>query len=367
MELRNQQLAEYAAETFGEITGVIYRTALDLLTTKVSRCRPDDMAGEEAREKPATTTTAEIFENLDPTLNVQFGIGKAGKDALDFKSAEKLRPDPPASDDESEDDEAPAPRPRMQALGVDEDDDDDDESEEEVHTANTRTNGKPKSKVKFEDEGSAPKSRMDHMRQHLLLLCEGKRHFLRHCGAQGRGQFTVDFDLLMNGLRELEMDRVIEQTHGRHGLRLTRILREKGKLDEKTLPAAALMKKQEVQAKMLAMQMAKRIDVQEVPKDNSRLANRTLFFYFFDRERVEATMLEDVYKAMCRCYQTLEVQRHRNRNVLSFVERKDVQGREEEVMTAEHYNEYNKHLEVEEKLLGQISRLDELVAVFRDY
>ncbi|PHH92884.1 hypothetical protein CDD83_4027 [Cordyceps sp. RAO-2017] len=171
----------------------------------------------------------------------------------------------------------------------------------------------------------------------------------------------------MESLRESELDGYIEQAFGREGLRLTRILREKGKLDEKMLPSAALMKKSEVQEKMLAMQMAGLVHVQEVPKDNSRLANRTLFFWFFDGELTQSQLLDDVYKAMLRCLQMLQVERHKERNILSFVERKDVQGKEEEVMTAEHYNKYNHHLGKQEKLLGQVMRMDDMVSVFRDY
>lgn len=369
VELRNQRLADYAADTFGEVTGQIYRTALELMTSKIPRCRQDPKAGTDMSGVTHATTTAEIFDHLDPNIRVQSGIGKAGKDKIDFRSAEKIQAAPPGSDSESDDDIPPPPRPASRNA-ADSDDDDSDESEEDETMAGTaeapKANGRH-TKVKFEEEEPSATSRIDQMRQHLLLLSEGKTRFLRHCGSQGRGQWTVDFSLLMDKLREGEMDAVIGESHGRHGLRITRILREKGKLDEKTLPLAALMKKSDVQGKMLAMQMAGIVDVQEVPKDNSRLANRTLFFWFFDRERTEAQMLDDLYKAMLRCLQTLDVERHRNRNVLSFVERKDVKGREEEVMTAEHYNEYNKHLEVQEKLLAQVSRLDEMVAVFRDY
>lgn len=97
------------------------------------------------------------------------------------------------------------------------------------------------------------------------------------------------------------------------------------------------------------------------------MANRTLFFWYFDKERTQTQALDDVYKAMLRCLQTLQVERHKERNILSFVERKDVQGKEEEVMTTEHYNKYNEHLEVQKKLIGQVMRLDELVGVLRDY
>jgi DNA-directed RNA polymerase III subunit RPC3 len=270
----------------------------------------------------------------------------------------------PDSDDDSDDSDA-GPPGRKKTFDVDEEDDDDEWAEDdEEHGA---TNGQQENKVRFEDATNGNDSRISQMRRHLLLLAESKYPFIRHCGMYGRGQWTVDFDRLVSKLRETELDAIIEQSHGRHGLRLTRILREKGKLDEKMLPAAALMKKGDVQGKMLAMQMAGIVDVQEVPKDSSRLANRTLFFWYFDKERAQTQILDDIYKAMLRCLQTLEVERHKERNILSFVERKDVQGKEEEVMTAEHYNKYNTHLEVQNKLLGQVMRLDELVSVLRDY
>ncbi|WKT39662.1 RNA polymerase III subunit RPC82-related, helix-turn-helix [Fusarium oxysporum f. sp. vasinfectum] len=333
VELRNQRLAELATEMLGEVTGEVYRTVLDLLTSDSPRCQSDPLLDEVTPGQQPTVTTIDIFEHLDENINVQNGIGKTPRDKIDSQSAERIRETAPESDDDSDDSDA----------------------------------GPPENRVRFEDATNGNDTRISQMRRHLLLLAESKYPFIRHCGMYGRGQWTVDFSRLVGKLREIELDAIIEQSHGRHGLRLTRILREKGKLDEKMLPAAALMKKGDVQGKMLAMQMAGIVDVQEVPKDSSRLANRTLFFWYFDKERTQTQALDDIYKAMLRCLQTLEVERHKERNILSFVERKDVQGKEEEVMTAEHYNKYNRHLGVQDKLLGQVMRLDELVSVLRDY
>lgn len=367
VELRNQRLAGFAADMLGEVTGEVYRAALDLLTTQFSRCRPDALLDEETISQQVAVTTVDILEHLDESINVQSGIGKAPKDKIDSESAERVRTTPPDEDYDSDDSDAAPPgrRPVVRTFDIGDDDDDDFGDDNEKNAG--ATNGDRETKVKFEGSASPKDSRLSQMRQHLLLLAESKHQFIRHCGTFGRGQWTVDFTLLMERLRETELDAMIEQCHGRHGLRLTRILREKGKLDEKMLPSAALMKKGDVQGKMLAMQMAGLVDVQEVPRDNSRLANRTLFFWFFDKERSQTQALDDIYKAMVRCLQTLQVERHKERNILSFVERKDVQGKEEEVMTAEHYNKYNMHLEVQSKLLGQVMKLDELVAVLRDY
>ncbi|KAH7156133.1 RNA polymerase III subunit RPC82-domain-containing protein [Dactylonectria macrodidyma] len=364
VELRNQRLSDLAADILGEVTGEVYRAALDLLTAEFSRCRPDALLDEETNSQQVAVTSVEILEHLDESINVQFGIGKAAKDKIDSESAERVRTAPPDEDYDSDDSDAAPPgrRPVLRTFDIG---DDDDGDEDEVPSG--AANGDRETKVKFEGAAAPKDSRLSQMRQHLLLLAESKQQFIRHCGTFGRGQWTVDFSQLMARLRETELDAMIEQCHGRYGLRLTRILREKGKLDEKMLPSAALMKKSDVQGKMLAMQMAGLVDVQEVPRDNSRLANRTLFFWFFDKERSQSQALDDIYKAMLRCLQTLQVERHKERNILSFVERKDVQGKEEEVMTAEHYNKYNMHLEVQNKLLGQVMKLDELVAMLRDY
>ncbi|KAF9878525.1 hypothetical protein CkaCkLH20_04017 [Colletotrichum karsti] len=370
VELRNQRLAQYAADAFGEVTGQIYHTVLRLLTQQVPRCQLDpridtdnDGDGPGANSKQVTVTSLQIHDNLDESIDVAFGIGKATQDQIDYKSAERIRaaPGPLMYDsDDSYDDNPKPPRPSARSQtngGRRAGSDSDSEGEGE---------GSRETKVKFEDVASSG-TRLDQMRQHLLLLAESRQGFLRHCGSQGRGQWTVDFKPLLEEFKQQEVDAVIEQSFGRHGLRLTRILREKGKLDEKMLPSLALMKKQDVQGKMLAMQMAGFVDVQEVPKDASRTATRTMFFWFFDIERIENQLVDDYYKTMLRCLQNLEVHRYRERNILSFVERRDVKGKEEEVMTAEHYNKYSTFLDLQSKLLGHVMRLDDLVSVFRDY
>lgn len=366
VELRNQRLTDFVADIVGETTSQVYRTALELLTAQFSRCRGNPLLDEETPGHQISITTMDIMDNLEESVNFQSGIGKTSKDKIDFASAERVKDTAPDTDDDDSDDSDTGLSGRKRPVVVDEGEDewaeDDDDEEEKPHT-----NGNGTSKVKFDEPANSKDSRISQMRQHLLLLAESKYQFIRHCGTYARGQWTIDFSRLMERLRESELDAMIEQSHGRYGLRLTRILRERGKLDEKMLPSAALMKKSDVQGKMLEMQMAGIVDVQEVPKDGSRLANRTLFFWYFDKERTQIQALDDVYKAMLRCLQTLEVQRHKERNILSFVERKDVQGKEEEVMTTEHYNKYNEHLEVQKKLLGQVMRLDELVGVLRDY
>lgn len=329
--------------------------------------------------------TSDIYDNLNPDLDVFTGIGKASADEIDIPTAERLER-----------------HAKVEAIvigdegGEEEDfdlDDEDYDSEGEIypppaaplqqastpalngsHTPNG--NGSATSKpvggakgVKFDDSAAGPSPpseelRMQQMRQHLLLLCDNKYKFVRHCD---RGTWTVDFEPLFKRLRESELDNAIERKVGRHGLRLARILRDKGKLDEKTLPTMALMKKSDVQNKMLEMQMHGFVDMQEVPRDNNRSASRTLFLWFCDTPRSLDTLLDNTYKALVRCLRIRDVHRRENKEVLSFVQRPDVKGREKEALEKKYFDKYQSYVEIEQKLMGQVMRLDSLVGTLRDY
>lgn len=361
-------MVQFATEMVGETTGYVYAVLLRQLTKNVSRCHTDPTMdiGDQSDDSPTGppyVATMEILDNLSTSVDVSIGIGKAARADIKVRTAEKLHPHPPKQGDV-----------RIEVDGnvsSDEDAGDSDfesgesdyDTERETKPA-LQSNGTGEGKVRFDDSAAPKETRVDQMRQHLLLLCESKLQFVRHCG---RGRWTVDFEPLIQRLREAELDVVIERTAGRQGLRLVRILRQKGKLDEKTLPSIALVKKPDVQNKMLEMKMAGFVDIQEVPRDNSRTANRTLFLWFSDTDRCLSQLLDKTYKAMLRCLQTLAVHRRKEKDVLMLTGRSDVKGREKDVMQKEYYDRFARFLDTERKLVGHMMRLDELVAVLRDY
>ncbi|RWA09934.1 hypothetical protein EKO27_g5154 [Xylaria grammica] len=371
VELRNQKLTEHAEDFVGETTAQVFAGLLASLCKKVYRCQHDQytIMTEEEEETYFTgvrVTSEEIFDHLSPGVDVSTGIGAASEEDIDIRFAEKIRKYPPqiqGSHIQGTLDEGD------EILGSD--DEDYDRSGE--HLKGTHVNGHRGSiaqngtKMGGDYSGESQSSRaeqMRHMRQHLLILTETKQQFVRHCG---QNEWTVDFGPLIQQLRYVELDTMIEDNFGRQGLRLTRILREKGKLDDKTLPAMALMRKPDVHVKMAEMEMAGFLEVQEVPRDNNRAANRTMFFWFFDEARTIKRVLDNAYKSMVRCLERLEVERYNKRAILSLADRRDVQGKEEEMLRGDVYNEYLEFIEIEKKLLSQVSRLDDLVSVFQDF
>ncbi|KAI1474145.1 hypothetical protein K445DRAFT_318816 [Daldinia sp. EC12] len=368
VELRNLKLERYVEDLIGDTTAKVYATLLDVLSRKISRCQVDKLIEVEDENDDASTgprvTAQEIFEHLNPSIDVSVGLGMLHEDgAIDIRHAEKIRRFPPQLKGST----LKETLQEGEEIVESDDEDYDPSGEAAANFGLYGQNGSDEIKMQADDGVPIGTKRLHQMRQHLLILAESKEGFLRHCGSRDFGEWTVDFEPLMQHLKFLELDTLIENRFGRRGLRLTRILREKGKIDDKTLPSLALMKKPDVHVKMAEMEMAGFLDVQEVPRDNNRAAARTIFFWFFDLERTLQRTLDNTYKSMVRCLQRLDVERRKKASVLSVAERKDVQGMEEEKLRGDIYNEYVQFLDLEKKLLGQIGKLDDIVAVFRDF
>ncbi|KAI1325641.1 RNA polymerase III subunit RPC82 [Xylariaceae sp. FL0255] len=371
VELRNQKLVEYAEDFVGDTTSKVFAALLSVMCRKVYRCQYDQYAliseeEEEANMSGVRVTTDEIFEHLGADVDVFTGIGTASEDEIDIQYAEKIRKFPPQPQTSSLQETLEDGDEVMVS-----DDEEYDRSEERPNglkvngnRSHSGKNGVVNGDGHSDDDLTSRLKQKRQMRQHLLLLAEAKQRFVRHCGPN---LWTVDFGPLIQQLRFAEIDTMIEASFGRQGLRLTRILREKGKLDDKTLPSLALMKKIDVHVIMAAMEVAGFLEVQEVPRDTNRAANRTIFFWFFDEKRTLKRILDNTYKTMVRCLQRLEVERYKKKNVLSVAERKDVQGFEEEKLRGDVYKEYLEYLDTEKKLLSQMMRLDDLIAICQDF
>jgi len=368
VDLRNRRLVQFATDMFGETTAYVYGILLKLLTKDIPRCRldpvldsvDDDDDDDSKKKGPGVVTTDQILDNLKTSVDLSLGIGKAERHQISSRAANKVQTHPPkkkrliaeaevdgeASEDEKEDDESS------------EGSDYDSNYEETKPNGASGINGA---------NGVTHERRMDRptqLRQHLMLLAESTQNFVRHCGPN---EWTVDFEPVMKALREAELDSVIERTSGRQGLRLVRILRAKGKLDEKALPNVALMRKSELQQKMLEMQTAGFVHVQEVPRDVKADVKKSFFLWYCDVEKSLSRLLETSYVTMLHCLQVLEALRRKEKDVLQTTKRTDVRGREKDAMRKEYYERYARFLACERKLFAQVMRLDDLVSVLRDF
>jgi len=375
VDLRNRRLVQYATDMIGETTAYVYGVLLKLLTKDLPRCRADPVMDaknedDEGEKGPGSVTTEQILDSLKTSIDLSLGIGKAERRQISSTAAEKIEVYPPRKKPFIEEAEVDG------EASADEDEGEDESSEESEYDSDYKApatngtngvNGTNGAKVKF-DEPAAPKERrMDRptqLRQHLLILSESTQRFVRHCGPN---EWTVDFVPVMNSLRETELDSVIERRFDRQGLRLVRILRAKGKLDDKALPNIALMRGVDLRRKMFEMHRAGFVSVQEVPRDVKADVKKSFFLFYCNVDRSLRELLDASYETMVHCLQVLEALRQKERDVLETTKRTDVRGREKDTMRKSYYERYSRFLDYERKLFAQVMRVDDLVSVLRDF
>lgn len=207
------------------------------------------------------------------------------------------------------------------------------------------------------------------LRQHLLLLCEHPYSFVHHISRTSTipEKWAVNFRSLSSTLQHLTLISTLTSRFGPNAARLTNILIAKGKLDEKALSAHSLLNPQPLRLLLTNLHKAGLFQVQEVPRDASRQPARTFFFWEWDPERARSKVLEDCYGAMGRLVWRLAIEKGKVRPLVEKAERSDVVGREEELLSKEEMVALRRWWSIEERVWGEVARLDDMVAVLRDF
>jgi DNA-directed RNA polymerase III subunit RPC3 len=372
--LRNAQLVELAKQKIGNTTSQIYAQFLNLLEPKLLRCKPDTDAEEYSSP---TATVEQIAGTLCKDIDPGFGIGKQDSDRFDKTKVERsnqIKTNGTAAFDASNAAKFNGKSNGVNGKQVANIDEDSGEESDDPFASPVKAK---RQKVTFQDEhvprNAGPEDKATHIRQvrkHIELLQSDDCSFVHKSALNGGGGYSVDFKKLVHYLQEIEMDQILLDMFGEKGLRMIRILKKYGKVDEKALEKTALIKQKDVRTKLAEMQMAGIIDIQEVPKDVNRTNgnSRTIFLWFYDRDRVLQALLDRVIKAISRLLQRLAHERRGAQSILELIERSDLRHADPEAYLEPHQMKDLQNIQRKEELLmSQIGRLDELVGVFRDY
>jgi len=337
--MRSWQLEQWSARYMGDTTARVYGALLFLLEKKIPRCkeginvevkREDDEDEDEddvrIRSAPIVTTV-EVLDVLDPSLDLASAIG-----------------DQPADED------------MMNGL--------------------TNGNHRHHKKVKVEASDDAAlevgsmrwrHARVELIDQHLGLLAEHQFHFCEKVGTRGKSEWQVDFESLVTSMQQMEVVNTVNIRFGSFATRVVRMMTTKGKLDERQIAGNVMVRHRDIRSTLTELYDAGLLEMQEVARENSRMATRSIYLWYFDHDACVQLLLTNTYKAQCRALQRMRVQREKARPVIDKAERLDVIGHEEEYLTASDKKNLKVWREQEEKLLTQLSRQDDLVGIMRDF
>lgn len=334
---RNRRLVQLAEQNISPETSQVYETLLSRIESQTPRCRDREELipeGEEAEQYSAAIPLHAVCEDLDSELDLVGSI--AGGNVINGAGTQGKGP---LQDGEEEDDG-----------------DDDDEEEEEGD--DDEDGG---------DNNGGGGNRVMQVQPHLSLLAQEPYIFSTRRLQSGTVAWTVEYRHLARKLRHLELERLVGSRFGGPALRIIRVLLAKGKLDEKRLQEISLMASKDLRQLLSHLEGSGFVDLQEVPRDSQRQPARTLYLWFYDPDRVRVAVLEDTYKAMSRCFRRIQVERGKLKHFLEKTERSDVKGNEERYLSEAELKVLQQWRDKEGLLLGEIGRLDELVAVLRDY
>lgn len=353
--MRSEHLVNHAKHYLGHITAGVYRALLSVLEPKVRSVREDlvhyDDEDEEEEAQPVASVM-EIAEHVDPYLDLAAGINGA-KSHLPNGGPKAKRKVSIEYDNDFGD------------IGVKKEVDSDDEG----------TNGYSSMRSK--------NRRLDLIEQHLKLLEEHDKEFCRRPGAAGQSEWRVNFPVLSKTLVDAEIDTTIDRRFGPAAVRVARMLRQEGKLEEKGVAQKCLKQAKDIRAILAQMQAAGFLESQEVPKDQYRQPTRSLYLWFFDKKKVAQLVLHQAYQGIARCLQRMDVEQEKFQQILDKRERLRATnpdaarsfiigktGMLEEggaPLSGVEKQQLALWRETQEKLLTQVRRLDDVVAVMRDF
>ncbi|KAJ5095190.1 DNA-directed RNA polymerase III subunit rpc3 [Penicillium argentinense] len=323
--LRNVRFLQLAEQDAPPATAEVYETFLRRTEYTTTHCRDSVEIPREGEENPLYSNPVEVMkivQDLDPELDLSGAFGPVS---------------PPKSVNHR------GKRPLENGINGDADDESDDEG-----------------------DSNSQFKRMNQVNQHLSLLSQAPHKLITPSRNDGV-KWVVDFRSLACKLRHLELERMIESRYGDVALRVVRVLHAKGKLDEKRLGEISLLPIKDLRQTLASMQKGGFVDLQEVPKDSQRQPSKTIYLWYYDPDRVCSSILEDTYRAMSRTLQRIKFEREKRKDFLEKTERSDVKGNEEHYLTEQELALLQRWKDIEALLLTEVSRLDDMVAVFRDY
>ncbi|KAI9750125.1 MAG: RNA polymerase III subunit C82 [Lichina confinis] len=383
---RNQRLAEDAALKFGTTTALVYAGLLTRLSDSIPRC-VDELAEDDDADsvEEGPSITVEDFAPLirsDIDLVSAFGTtsrtnlakmtqsqrvnGTGRRKGTDLGSPDVKR-EAKGSKGIAKDKERNDRLTNGEKSDVEEGNADEGFWEQAYHDMGEGFWAEVFRNADRDSSTQVSSHHIRHIEQHLQLLAQPPRSYVRRIDRNNRVEWMVDFPELVSQIRQSELQSIVSDRFGAVALRLVRILQEKGRLDEKQIANAALIRQKDIRATLTAMHEAGFLELQEVPRDHSYHASRTVFLWFFDPARCGRSVLEGAYKSMARFLQRLAAERKKRRSVLDKSQRTDVVGNEEKYLSPREREVLRDWKVKEEKLLGQIMRLDRMVELFRDF
>ncbi|KAF8734231.1 RNA polymerase III subunit RPC82, partial [Rhizoctonia solani] len=147
-------------------------------------------------------------------------------------------------------------------------------------------------------------------------------------GGGGGGKVAVEFEAISRRLKRGVVEGAVRDRWGDHACRILRVLDEKGKLHEDHIAKIAMLAPNDVRVLVNTLNTANIVALQEVPKSADRQPARTIYLWYIDSARANATILASLHGTLANIVERLDVEKERVQSILDKRDRSDIAGDE---------------------------------------
>lgn len=225
------------------------------------------------------------------------------------------------------------------------------------------TNGHAHSYENSNGDSNAEAVHFQNIQAHLNILVSDPQSFL----VLKHGQYHVPFHQLTQRILEMEIETMVTHTHGTLPARMLRILKFYGNQELKQLAGRAMVTEDEARQAMTLLQREGWVDVVELPRTARREVSKSMWLWSYDVLRAREKCLGEAYFTMSRLSMRLQHERAKIERTIDKSERSDVVGQEDRFLSRDERGVLLKYNRQTEAVVRQMTRMDEVVAIMRDF
>ncbi|KAI9504711.1 RNA polymerase III subunit RPC82-domain-containing protein [Coemansia spiralis] len=182
---------------------------------------------------------------------------------------------------------------------------------------------------------------------------------------RGAGQYRVNFERAAATLRDYCLDSLIHEKFGSMHSRIVRVLRDRQKLDEKSVSTAAMMPIASCRERLHDLVLAGFIDSVEIPRSADRNPSRMFYLWHINPKKQMQTAMRYIYQSIINVLQRLEKEISSHDLLLTKTKRDDVIA-DESLLTDAERKELLELANTRKRLEVACVRLDSMLLVIHD-
>ncbi|KAI8325219.1 hypothetical protein GQ54DRAFT_295657 [Martensiomyces pterosporus] len=182
---------------------------------------------------------------------------------------------------------------------------------------------------------------------------------------RGAGQYRVDFERAASTLRDQCLDALVQEKFGSLHARVVRVLRDKQKLDEKTVSQATMLPMGMCRERLHDLAIAGLIDTMEIPRSADRNPSRMFYLWFVNPDKQMRAAMRYAFQGASNAMQRLAHELNIRSPLIAKTKRQDVIA-DPNLLTEAERNELRVLDNIKQRLQVAMVRLDSLLFIVHD-